>query len=206
LCGVTKRTSRRTSTSRSKAPAKPHVPELDVRTRPAWRRWLEKHHGESGGVWLVYHKEHTGVASVDYDDSVREALCFGWVDSLIRRLDDDRYARKFTPRKPGSAWSASNLKRWAELEAEGALAPAGLAASPKGAPRAATPPLPDRSAALEQAVRANPKALRTYETLPAGERRRYAAWVSTAKRADTRERRIREAVALLAAGERLGLR
>jgi len=157
-------------------------------------------------VWLVFHKEHSGIASVDYDHSVREALCFGWVDSLIRRLDDDRYARKFTPRKPGSAWSESNLKRWTELEAEGALAPAGLAASPDGAPRAARPEVPDRSEELERAARRNRKAWRTYRALPAGERRRFVAWVEMAKRADTRDRRIREAVALLAAGERLGLR
>ncbi len=185
---------------------KTEIAELDVGTRRAWRRWLEKHHASSPGVWLVFHKAHTGVASVDYDESVREALCFGWVDSLIRRLDEDRYARKFTPRKAGSAWSASNVKRWTELESEGALAPAGLALSPKGAPMAKPPAVPDHSEGVERAVRRNRKAWRTYQGLPAGERRRFVAWVSVAKRADTRERRVREAIALLAAGERLGLR
>jgi uncharacterized protein YdeI (YjbR/CyaY-like superfamily) len=79
---------------------------LDLRTRRQWRSWLAKHHGSESAVWLVFHKRHTGRPSVGYDDAVEEALCFGWVDSLIKRLDDARYARKFTPRKPGSQWSA----------------------------------------------------------------------------------------------------
>lgn len=146
--------------------SKTELPELDVRTRSAWRRWLAANHAASPGVWLVYHKAHTGVGSVDYDASVREALCFGWIDSLIKRLDDDRYARKFTPRMPGSAWSESNRKRWAELDAEGALAPAGLAAGPDGAPLARRLHLPEPPAEIERALRRDPKARRFYDALP----------------------------------------
>jgi uncharacterized protein YdeI (YjbR/CyaY-like superfamily) len=197
---------KRTLSRVSKRTEKAEIPELELGSRRDWRRWLAKHHATSPGVWLVYYKEHTGVACVAYDDSVREALCFGWIDSLIRRLDEDRYARKFTPRKPGSVWSASNLKRWAELEKDGALAVAGRAASPKGAPRARRPQVPDRSEELERAIRRNRAAWRSYQALPAGERRRFVSWISVAKRSDTRERRIREAITLLAAGERLGLR
>src|SRR6266480_1238563 len=103
---------------------------LDARRRQQWRTWLAQHHGSSPGVWLVFHKDHTGVQSIEYEDSVRDALCFGWIDSLIKRLDDDRYARKFTPRKPTSKWSDINRKRWADLEAAGLLAAPGLAAAP----------------------------------------------------------------------------
>jgi hypothetical protein len=78
---------------------------LDVRTREQWRRWLAKHHASSPGIWLVRHKQHTGVKAMPYEDLVSEALCFGWVDSLIKRLDDNRYAIKVTPRKPTSKWS-----------------------------------------------------------------------------------------------------
>src|SRR4051812_42258321 len=67
---------------------------LDVRTRRQWRAWLEKHHASSPGVWLLFYKNHTGVKSIPYEDSLREALCFGWIDSLIKRVDEDRYARK----------------------------------------------------------------------------------------------------------------
>jgi uncharacterized protein YdeI (YjbR/CyaY-like superfamily) len=178
-------------------------------SRGAWRRWLERHHASSKGVWLVFHKQHTGVESVPYDEAVREALCFGWIDSLVRRLDDDRFARKFTPRKPGSAWSASNLKRWAELDAAGELAPAGRAASPKGAPRASPPAradIPDLPDYIGAALRRDRKAWAFFRELPPGERRRFVGWIHMAKREETRERRLREAMSLLAAGRRLGLK
>lgn len=96
---------------------------LEVGNRQQWRTWLGKHHASSPGVWLVFYKEHTRVKSIPYEDSVREALCFGWIDSLIKRLDNDRYARKFTPRQPTSKWSDINRKRWVELKAAGLLTP-----------------------------------------------------------------------------------
>jgi uncharacterized protein YdeI (YjbR/CyaY-like superfamily) len=105
---------------------------LDVRTQVQWRQWLAKHHTSSPGIWLVRYKEHTGVKSMPYEDLVREALCFGWIDSLIKRLDDDRYAIKVTPRKATSKWSNINRTRWKELKATGQLTAAGLAAAPTG--------------------------------------------------------------------------
>src|SRR5262245_35714959 len=106
-------------------PAK-QIKTLDVKTRHAWRKWLEKHHDCQTEIWLVFHKLHTGTKSIDYHDALDEALCFGWIDSLVRRLDDDRFARKFTPRKPDSRWSAINIKRYAELKEQGLLAAPGL--------------------------------------------------------------------------------
>ncbi|HJQ66333.1 MAG TPA: hypothetical protein VJ816_08150, partial [Gemmatimonadales bacterium] len=85
---------------------------LDVRTRAQWRAWLAKHHTTSRGVWFVFHKVHTGVKSVPYEDFIREALCFGWIDSLLKRIDADRFALKVTPRKPASKWSDINRGRW----------------------------------------------------------------------------------------------
>ena len=84
---------------------------LDVRTRVKWHAWLAKHHTSSRGVWVVGHKAHTGVKSMPYEDFVREALCFGWIDSLVKRLDDDRFAIKVTPRKAASKWSDINRRR-----------------------------------------------------------------------------------------------
>src|SRR5262249_20439650 len=118
---------------------------LDVRTRQRWRAWLEKYHASSPGVWLTFYKAHTGVKSIPYDDSVREELSFGWVDSLVNVLDDDRYLLKSSPRKSASPWSDSNRKRWKDLKASGLLAAAGLAAAPidKGyAPKPVIPELP----------------------------------------------------------------
>src|SRR3982751_3718128 len=103
---------------------------VEMRSREQWRAWLGKHHASSPGIWLVRYKNHTGVKSIGYEDTVREALCFGWIDSLVKRLDDDRYALKITPRQSTSKWSDINRKRWAELKAAGLLAPAGLAAAP----------------------------------------------------------------------------
>jgi uncharacterized protein YdeI (YjbR/CyaY-like superfamily) len=182
------------------------LPTLDVRRRAAWRKWLAQQHASSRGVWLVFHKPHSGVEAIPYEDSVREALCFGWIDSLIKRLDDDRYARKFTPRKPTSKWSDLNRRRWAELGAEGRLTAAGLAAGPAGKARAVRPALPALPAYVTAAVRANAKAWAFFRSLPPSQRRLFVGWIHTARRPETRERRIRESIALLAAGKKLGLR
>jgi uncharacterized protein YdeI (YjbR/CyaY-like superfamily) len=182
------------------------LPDLDIRTRAKWRAWLTKHHASSSGVWLVFHKRHTGVASVPYDDAVREALCFGWVDSLVRRLDDDRYAQKFTPRRSASVWSDSNRKRWAELKSEGLLADAGLAAAPTDKRYRARPEIPEMAAYIAWALEANPKAQTFFETLSRTDRRQFVAWIHTAKRPETRGRRLRESIRLMTGGKKLGLK
>jgi len=179
---------------------------LEVRNRQQWRTWLGEHFASSPGVWLVFYKNHTGVKSIAYEDSVREALCFGWIDSLIKRLDDDRYAHKFTPRQPASKWSDINRKRWMELNAAGLLTPAGLAAAPTDntyAPRPAIPVLPNY---IAKALKANPKAWSFFQELAPTYRRNFVAWIHTAKRTETRDKRIRESIALLAAGKKLGLK
>ena len=102
---------------------------LHFKTRKEWRAWLAKHHASSPGIWCVFYKAHTGQKSIPYEDMVREALCFGWIDSLIKRLDDSRYVVKVTPRQPTSKWSNLNRKRWAELKAASLLTEAGLAAA-----------------------------------------------------------------------------
>src|SRR5262245_54061448 len=103
---------------------------LHFRTRREWRTWLTKHHASSPGIWFAFYKKHTVQKSIPYEDMVREALCFGWIDSLIKRLDAGRYAIKVTPRQPTSKWSNLNRRRWAELKAAGLLATPGLAAAP----------------------------------------------------------------------------
>ena len=179
---------------------------LDIRTRKDWRTWLRRNHKTSPGAWVVCHKEHTGVPSIPYEDLVREALCFGWIDSLIKRLDDDRYARKITPRKPTSKWSDLNRKRWAELNAAGLLEAAGKAAAPTANSYAPKPIIPELPAYIAKSFKDNPKAWAFFQTLPARERRNFVVWIHTAKREETRERRIREAVGLLSRGEKLGLK
>jgi uncharacterized protein YdeI (YjbR/CyaY-like superfamily) len=183
---------------------------LLVRTLDQWRRWLTEHHASESEVWLIFHKRHTGVASIDYKDALDEALCFGWVDSLVKRLDDRRFIRKFTPRRADSRWSDVNRTRYAELEAGGRLKPPGIARPPTNqryAPRPSRLSLPSRLPAyIQTALRDHPTALRHFEALPPSQRRRYFAWIESAKRQETKLRRLEEAIRLLASGKVLGLK
>jgi uncharacterized protein YdeI (YjbR/CyaY-like superfamily) len=179
---------------------------LDVRTRAAWRQWLQKHHASSPGIWLVRYKQHAGIASMPYEDVVREALCFGWIDSLIKRLDDDRFAIKVTPRKPTSKWSDINRRRWRWLRAARRLAPPGIAAAPTSNRYAPRPKVPQLPTYVARALKTNAEAWKNFQALSLTYRRDYVVWIHTAKRPETRERRIRESIELLSAGKKLGLK
>src|SRR5262245_8729165 len=179
---------------------------LDVRTRVQWRQWLAKNHASSPGIWLVRHKQHSGTESMVYEDLVCEALCFGWVDSLVKRMDENRYAIKVTPRKPTSKWSDINRKRWQQLKAAGRLAAPGLTAAPTGNSYAPRPHVPQLPAYIAKAFKTSPKAWQHFQALAPTHRRNFVVWIHTAKRPETREKRIRESVELLAAGKKLGLK
>jgi uncharacterized protein YdeI (YjbR/CyaY-like superfamily) len=179
---------------------------LEVRSRRQWRAWLARHHKSSSGIWLVFYKKHTKLKSMPYEDAVREALCFGWIDSLVRRLDEDRYVLKVTPRKPTSKWSDTNRKRWTELKAAGLLTSAGVAAAPTENTYAPRPVIPDLPNYIAKAIKANAKAWKFFRELAPTHRRNFVVWIHTAKRAETRETRIRESLALLSAGKKLGLK
>jgi uncharacterized protein YdeI (YjbR/CyaY-like superfamily) len=182
------------------------LPLLEVASRRQWRAWLAKHHDSSSGVWLVFHKAHTGITSQSIDDMVREALCFGWIDSLVKRLDEDRYAVKVTPRKSTSKWSDINRKRWTELKAEGLLTPAGLAAAPTENSYAPRPVIPELPGYIAKALKANSRAWKFFQELAPTYRRDFVVWIHIAKRPETRAKRIRESISLLAAGKKLGLK
>jgi len=180
---------------------------LDALTRRQWRTWLKEHHRSVTEIWLVFYKGRAGVNYLSYEDAVEEALCYGWVDSIVKRLDDYRYARKFTPRKANSKWSSANRRRYASLAQRGLLADAGLKRAPTSrsgdAPRPSATELPTY---IEQALSADPRAWRSFQQLAPSYRRAYIGWIDSAKREETRVRRLREAVRLLAAGEKLGLK
>jgi uncharacterized protein YdeI (YjbR/CyaY-like superfamily) len=180
---------------------------LDVNNSEEWRRWLAEHHDLDSEVWLVFYKRQTGRPSIDYADAVDEALCFGWIDSLIKRLDDARYARKFTPRKPDSRWSTTNRNRYALLAADGRLTPAGLSRAPTDRRSEAPRPFPAKIPLyIQRAFRERPAARRHFESLAPSQRRLYVGWIDSAKRQDTKTRRLQEAINLLAAGKKLGLK
>ncbi len=105
-----------------------NAPQLFPKNRQDWRLWLTNNHASATGVWLVWHKKHTGKTELSYDDMVEEALCFGWIDSVPRKVDDERTSLYFSPRKPKSEWSKINKDRIKGLIARGEMAPAGLTA------------------------------------------------------------------------------
>jgi len=184
----------------------PELETLHFASAKDWRNWLAQHHASSAGIWFVFYKQHTKQKSISYEEMVRGALCFGWIDSLVKRLDDDRYAMKVTPRQPTSKWSELNKKRWAELKAAELLTPAGLAAAPTNNAYAAKPAIPELPDYIASAFRKNSSAWKNFQGLAPSQRRNFVVWIHTAKRTQTREKRIRESIQLLAAGKKLGLK
>jgi uncharacterized protein YdeI (YjbR/CyaY-like superfamily) len=103
---------------------------LYVASRRAWRSWLSKHHKSKKGVWLVFHKKPSSKSTIDYNESVEEAICYGWIDGQIKRIDEEKYARRFTPRRQCSNWSESNKRRALSMLREGKMTQAGRAVLP----------------------------------------------------------------------------
>lgn len=183
------------------------ITTLDVRTRREWRKWLAGHHSSVSEIWLVFHKRHTGVSCLSYDDAIEEALCYGWVDSIVKRLDDSRYARKFTPRRADSRWSTANRRRYADLANRGLLAEAGRGRVPTvRSGDAVRPSATEIPSYMEHAFKADARAWRFFQQLAPSYRRAYIGWIDSAKREETKARRLSEAVRLLAARKKLGLK
>ncbi len=182
-------------------------------TPAQWRAWLRKHHKTETEVWLVFFKRHTEKPRVSYSDAVEEALCFGWIDSTIRRIDSERYAQKFTPRRITSKWSALNKRRVVKLIKEGRMTAAGFAkltysdsGDDYGRPIQRSARLPSMPPRLRQALAKNRKAREFFHGLAPSYRRNYILWVSAAKKEETLKRRLKESIDLLAKQKTLGLK
>ena len=177
-------------------------------TSPAeFRAWLEAQHASETELWVGYHKVATGRPSLTWPESVDEALCFGWIDGLRRRIDDERYAIRFTPRRPESIWSRVNVERVAALTAEGRMQPAGLAVFEARRPDATPGPRSERPEHLpepyEHALRArNEAAWRYFVAQSTAYRRTLVDWLLSAKREATRLRRAERIADALADGRR----
>ncbi len=178
--------------------------------REAWRVWLEKNHASQKEVWVLFPKKHTGQSCMSYEDSVEEALCWGWIDSIIKRIDDATFARKFTPRTDHQNWSELNKKRLAKCMKEGRMTAAGLAkikySDAQSSPRPQMPRVITVPSFIATALKKNPEAWRNFNALAPSHRRRYLIWITMAKQEETRQRRLKEAIRLLERNEKLGLK
>ena len=183
------------------------------RSNSDWEKWLEQNHDKEKELFLLYYKKHTGKPCISYDDSVKTALCYGWIDGLINRIDDECYTRRFTPRNAKSIWSESNKKRVAELLKEGKMKPQGLklveAAKQNGNWKKGYSHLKIShtvSDLFKTALNQNPEAKVFFESLATNHKNQFTTWINMAKRDETKEKRISESIQLLKSGKKLGLK
>ncbi len=186
----------------SRRPANP--PRFRARSRADWRAWLERNHATATEVWLVYAKKRSGKPTVRYAEAVEEALCFGWIDTTVHPLDANYYLQRFTPRTNFRNWSRLNLDRFDRMVAQGRMTDAGRAKRPPDV----APPTPRFDTRdpvptfIRRAVAAHPAAQRTFLDLPPTYRRDYVRWIVEAKKPETRERRLAEAIRRLESNRR----
>lgn len=175
---------------------------LYVTSRKKWRAWLMKHYESETEIWLIYYKKHTGRPRIPYDHAVEEAICFGWIDSTVKRIDGDKFAQKFSPRRDYTKWSALNIRRLNKLKREGRMTEAGLAKvdpmilskEPRAKQNKGGMEIPQY---VKQAFMENAKAWENFQNLPPSRRKHYVQWVMDARKEETRKRRLQEAVSRL---------
>ena len=190
----------------AKAKAQPDT--VTPRSRAQWRRWLEKHHERRDEIWIIFYKRHTGIPGVSYDEAVEESLCFGWIDGLVRRIDDQTHMQRYTPRRPGSAWSALNLRRFARMVDAGQMTDAGRKRGPtaetKVAPQSWRRPdvVPDEIARL---IKRSPTAWANLLAQAPSYRKQWVTWLENAKRLETREKRAKDIIERLERNEKPGM-
>lgn len=178
------------------------------KTAAAFRRWLEQHHASAAELQVGFYRKDSGKGGMTYHEAVDEALCFGWIDGIIRKIDAVSYTHRFTPRRPGSIWSNVNVAHVARLTAAGRMHPAGIAAF-KARTRDKTGVYsfenrPQRfPAAIEKVFRSALPAWAIWRTQPPGYQRVAIHWVTSAKQEATRQRRLARLIALTARGRRL---
>ena len=191
--------------------------QILIPNQPTFRSWLEKNFDTSPGIWLIFYKKHTGMESIPYQEALEEALCFGWIDSLIKKIDEDRYARKFTPRTNTAKWSEINKKMVEVLINEGRITEAGLkkidsylkTGKVEWEDERIIPKKREESVIPEFILKAyseNEPALSYFEKLPPSCKREYLLWITQAKREETILKRLKESIDLLKQNKKLGLK
>jgi uncharacterized protein YdeI (YjbR/CyaY-like superfamily) len=182
--------------------------DLKFFANPAeFRKWLKRNHGKAVELWVGYYKKDTGIPSITWPESVDEALCFGWIDGLRKSIDEKCYRIRFTPRKAGSNWSEVNIRRMQELTRLGKLEPAGIRAF-EGRKENAEPFSRIRDAAVlskefEDRLKSNTKAWEYFNALAPSFRKMSVGWVMSAKKEETRLRRLEVLIACSEKGRKV---
>jgi len=185
---------------------------LYISNRKEWRKWLKENHGNIKEVWLIYYKKHTGKLRIPYDDAVEEALCYGWIDSTVKRIDDEKYRQKFTPRNDKSNWSEHNKKRVAKMIKQGKMTKAGMdkinVAKENGKWNKKIEAVKEfkMPSELSQILSANKKARDFFNELSPSNKKQYIGWIASAKKVETREKRAKVALKLLKTKQKLGMK
>lgn len=176
--------------------------QLHFTNRDDWRAWLEQNHATEKEAWLAHYKKHTGKSGIPYEDAVEEALCFGWIDGLLRSIDSEKYALRYTPRRRISVWSELNKKRAKKMIEQGRMTEAGLAKISqakesgewyKATSRERLEIPPD----LKRALAADKEAGRNFKGLIPSRQKQFLYWVASAKKEETRQRRINEIIKMV---------
>jgi uncharacterized protein YdeI (YjbR/CyaY-like superfamily) len=185
--------------------------ELYIKSRIEWRKWLEKNHSKVNEVWLRYYKKPSGKPRIPYTDAVEEALCFGWIDGKIKRINEDYYIQRFSPRRPGSRWSRYNVDRVQRLLKAGLMQKAGLDSFNEAVDkpwlvyadrRDGIPEIPED---LRKELNKNKTALNNFMGFPISARRIYIDWLNSAKKPETRIRRIERIVGFSEKNQKPGM-
>jgi uncharacterized protein YdeI (YjbR/CyaY-like superfamily) len=166
---------------------------IHFKSRQEWRRWLKNNHNKKKELWLIYYKKHTNVKTIPYNDAVEEALCFGWIDGQLKRIDNKKHMQRFTPRRERSVWAESNIKRVKKMISLGKMTKYGLEKF-KHHEKTMVPTILSMPSDLKKELKKNKKAWGNFEKFPPSHKKHFFSWIFISKMKETRKRRIKNLV------------
>ena len=185
---------------------------LEPINRKEWRNWLEKNHSGMKEIWLVYYKKHSNKPTITYKESIEEAICFGWIDGIKKKIDSEKYSHRFTPRKKNSKWSPANIEIAERMIKTGMMTTAGLNVY-RNRKEYAKELLKIRSSNgdsltpdIEKILKMQEKAWNNFNNLAPSHRKQYILWINSAKKEETKQKRLSEAIKLLKQNRKLGMK
>jgi len=186
--------------------------KLHFTNRDDWRAWLDENHASQKEIWLIFFKKHTGKPTMLYDDAVEEALCFGWIDGIMKRIDEEKHAIRFSPRHNKSVWSKANKKRIEKMIKQGRMTEAGLAKVRAAKESGEWENARIREDLIElphdfaQELAKNERAQENFNNFAPSYKKQYIYWIMDAKREETRQRRIQETVQRVEENKKPGMK